>query len=293
MLNPAHQTSTDTATVFAGRFQPLPPDSIISDEPARALNAQEEPARDNNPRCRETQAELALANRVAILGQLSASIAHEVSQPIAGADASGHAALRWLANEPPDLEAVRRAIERMIRDVKRAGDVVGWIRELMQRAPRQKGSVNINQAISEVLELTGADVAKSGLSLKTQLAEDLPLVQGNRLELRQLILNLVINAIEAMSGTSEGTRELLIATDHQDSNDVVVTIKDSGPGLTQAALQRVFDPFYTTKPKGLGIGLSICRSIAEAHGGRLWAETNVPRGAIFRLIVPIPPNTGS
>jgi C4-dicarboxylate-specific signal transduction histidine kinase len=226
-----------------------------------------------------------------ILGQLSASIAHEVSQPIAGADASGHAALRWLAKEPPDLEEAKRAIEHVIRDVKRAGDVIGWIREFIKRAPRHKGSVDINQAIGEVLELTGAEVVRNGLSVKTQLAEDLPPVEGARVELRQLILNLIINAIEAMSGTSEGARELVITSDHQDSS-VVVTIKDSGPGLTQAALKRVFDPFYTTKPNGLGMGLSICRSIAEAHGGGLWAETNVPCGAIFRLIVPAPLSTG-
>jgi C4-dicarboxylate-specific signal transduction histidine kinase len=255
-------------------------------EPECALNAPKEPAYDREPRCHETQTELAFANRVALLGQLSASIAHEVSQPIAGAEASGHAALRWLANEPPDVEAARRAIERMIRDVKRAGDVVGWIRELIKRAPRRKGTVDVNQAIGEVLELTGAEVAKSGISVKTQLAEDLPLVEGDRVELRQLLLNLVINAIEAMSGTSEGTRELLVATDPQGSNGILVTIKDSGPGFTQAALERVFDPFFTTKPKSLGMGLSICRSIVEAHGGRLWAETSVPCGAIFRLVVP-------
>jgi C4-dicarboxylate-specific signal transduction histidine kinase len=292
MPKDAHQTSADTTTAFAEGFQPAPPRAIISEEPACALNAPEEPAYHNEPRCHETQTDLALANRVVILGQLSASIAHEVSQPIAGAEASGHAALRWLANEPPDLEAARRAIERMMRDVKRAGDVVGWIRELIKRAPRQKGSVDVNQAIGEALELTGAEVAKSGISVKTQLAEDLPLVEGDRVELRQLILNLIINAIEAMSETSEGARELLIATGHQDSSGIVVTIEDSGPGLTQAALQRVFEPFYTTKPKSLGMGLSICRSIAEAHGGRLWAETNVPCGAIFRLIVPAPPRIG-
>jgi C4-dicarboxylate-specific signal transduction histidine kinase len=292
MPNAVHETSANGATVFAKRFQPSPPRAIVSEETARALNAPEEPACDSEPRCHETQTELAHANRFAILEQLSASIAHEVSQPIAGAGASGHAALRWLANEPPDLEAARRAIERMIRDVERAGDVVRWIRELTKRAPRQKGSVDVNQAIGEVLELTDAEVAKNGLSVKTQLAEDLPLVEGDRIELRQVMLNLIINAIGAMSGTSEGTRELLIATGHQDSNGVVVTIKDSGPGLTQAALERVFDPFYTTKPNGLGMGLSICRSIAEAHGGRLWAETNAPCGAIFRLIVPAPPSIG-
>jgi C4-dicarboxylate-specific signal transduction histidine kinase len=286
MPKAVHETRADTATVFAESFQQAPRRASISEEPARALNAPEEPACDREPRCHQTQTELAHANRVVILGQLSASIAHEVSQPITGASANGHAALRWLANEPPDLEAARRAIERTIRDIKRAGDVVGRIRELITGAPHQKGSVDINQAVGEVLELTGAEVAKNGLSVKTQLAEDLPLVEGDRVELRQVILNLIINAIEAMSGTSEETRELLIATDHQDSNGVIVTIKDSGPCLTQAALERVFEPFYTTKPDGLGMGLSICRSIAEAHGGRLWAETNVPCGAIFRLILP-------
>jgi PAS domain S-box-containing protein len=247
-------------------------------------------ARESERRYREAQMELAHANRVATMGQLTASIAHEVSQPIAGAGASGHAALRWLANEPPNLEAARRAIERMIRDANRAGDVVGRIRDLIKRAPRRKDSVDINEAIREVLELTRGEVVKNGVSVETQLAEDLPLVEGDRVELRQVILNLIINAIEAMSGTSEGTRELLITTGQQESNGVLVTVKDSGPGLTEAALERVFDPFYTTKPSGLGMGLSICRSIAEAHGGRLWAEANVPCGAIFRLMVPTAPN---
>jgi PAS domain S-box-containing protein len=247
-------------------------------------------ARESERRYREAQMELGHANRVATMGQLTASIAHEVSQPIAGAGASGHAALRWLANDPPDLEAARRAIERMIRDTKRAGDVIDRIRDLIKRAPRRKGSVDMNEAIREVLELTRGEAVKSGISVKTQLAEGLPLVEGDRVELRQVILNLLINAVEAMSGTSGGTRELLIASGHEESTGVLVTVKDSGPGLAQAALERVFDPFYTTKPSGLGMGLSICRSIAEAHGGRLWAEANVPCGAIFRLIVPASAN---
>jgi C4-dicarboxylate-specific signal transduction histidine kinase len=265
---------------------------MISEEPARATDARDDPACGSDPHCHEARRELAHADRVVILGQLSAWITHEVSQPIAGAGASGHAALLWLANEPPDLEAARRAIERMIRDVKRAGDVVGWIRELINRAPHQKDSVDINQAIGEVLEFTDAEVARNGLSVKTQLAGDLPLVGGDRVELRQVILNLIINAMEAMSGTSEGARELLIMTGHQDSS-VVVTVKDSGPGLTEAARERAFDPFYTTKPNGLGMGLSICRSIAEAHGGGLWAEANVPGGAIFRFSMPVAASAGS
>jgi two-component system sensor kinase FixL len=247
-------------------------------------------ARESERHYREAQMELAHANRVATMGQLTASIAHELSQPIAGAGASGHAALRWLANEPPDLEAARRAIERMIRDARRAGDVIDRIRDLVRRAPRRKGSVDMNEAIREVLELTCGEAVKNGVSVETQLAEALPLVEGDRVELRQVILNLIVNAIEAMSGTSDARRELLIATGHEESKGVLVTVMDSGPGLAQAALERVFEPFYTTKPSGLGMGLSICRSIAEAHGGRLWAEANVPCGAIFRLMVPTAPN---
>ena len=233
---------------------------------------------------REVQAELAHANRVAALGQLTASIAHEVNQPVAGVLSSGQAALRWL--DRPDLEAARRAIERVIRDATRAGDVISGLRALVKKAPPRTESFDMNEAIREVIVVTRGEAAKSGISVKTQLAEGLPLIHGDRVQLQQVILNLIINAIEAMSGISKGPRELLIKTAKSESDCVSVTVQDTGPGLDPANSDRAFEAFYTTKPDGLGIGLSICRSIVEAHGGELAVTANMPHGAVFQFTVP-------
>ena len=232
---------------------------------------------------REVQTELAYANRVAALGQLTASIAHEVNQPIAGALFNGNAALRWLDRH--DLEAVRRSIDRVVRDATRAGDVVSRLRALFKKAPPRTESFDINEAISDVIVITRAEAAKNGVSVEMQFAEELPLVQADRVQLQQVLLNLIINAIEAMSGVGEGPRDLLIKTASFDLDSVSVTVQDSGPGLDLADSERAFEPFHTTKPEGLGIGLSICRSIVEAHGGTLSMTANVPHGAIFQFTV--------
>jgi PAS domain S-box-containing protein len=234
---------------------------------------------------REIQRELAHANRVATMGQLTASIAHEVNQPIAGLLASGNAALRWLGKETPDLEAARRSIERVIRDGRRAGDVIGRVRDLVKKTPPRDDSSDINVAIREVIELTRGEALKNRILVRTQLAEGLPLVQGDRVQLQQVILNLIINAIEAMSDV-EGARDLMIKTRGAEPAAVLVTVQDSGPGLDPTDPERAFEAFYTTKPDGMGMGLSICRSIVEAHGGQLTATANVPRGAIFEFRVP-------
>jgi PAS domain S-box-containing protein len=243
-------------------------------------------ARESERRYREVQTELAHANRVATMGQLTASIAHEISQPIAGVASSGHAALRWLAGGTPDLEAARRAIERVTRDATRAGSIIGRIRDLIKKAPPRKDNLEINGVIREVIELTRGEVVKNGISVQTELADGLPLIEADRVELQQVILNLIINAVEAMRAVSEAERELLISTGKAESGGVFVAVQDSGPGLAPATLERVFDPFYTTKPGGLGMGLSICRSIIEAHQGRLWASANTPRGAVFQFTLP-------
>ena len=235
---------------------------------------------------REVQTELAHANRVAALGQLTASMAHEVNQPLTGVLSSGRAALRWLANEPPNLEASRRAIERVIRDAARAGDVISGLRALVKKAPPRTESFDMNEAIREVIVVTRSEAARNGISVETQLADGLPLVEGDRVQLQQVIVNLVINAIEAMSDIREGARELLISTGKSKSGGVLVAVRDSGPGLAPATLERLFEAFYTTKPGGLGLGLSICRSIIDAHGGRLWASANEPRGAVFQFTLP-------
>jgi PAS domain S-box-containing protein len=236
---------------------------------------------------REVEMELAHANRVATMGQLSASIAHEVNQPIAAAITNAHAALRWLGARPPDLEEVRQGLGRIVQNGNRAGDVIGRIRALIKKAPPRKDALAINEVIREVIELTRGEAVKNAVAVQTELADDLPHIEGDRVELQQVILNLVINAVEAMSGMSEGSRDLLISTGKAEPGGVLVVVRDSGPGLAPATLERLFEAFYTTKPSGLGLGLSICRSIIEAHGGRLWASANVPRGAMFHFTVPV------
>jgi PAS domain S-box-containing protein len=247
-------------------------------------------ARESERRYHEAQMELAHANRVATLGQLSASIAHEINQPVAAAVNNASAALRWLGKEPPDLEQARQALNRIFKNGNRASEVIGRMRALLKKAPLQEEDVDINDAILEVIALTRGEVTKNSISVRTQYAEGLPLIRGDRVQLQQVILNLIINAVEALSSVGEGPRELIISTGETESNGVLVAIRDSGPALTQASLERVFDAFYTTKPGGLGMGLSICRSIIEAHGGQLWASVNVPRGAVFQFTVPVHPN---
>jgi C4-dicarboxylate-specific signal transduction histidine kinase len=244
-------------------------------------------ARESERRYREVQMELAHANRVTTMGQLTASIAHEVNQPISAVVTNGYAALRWLGNKAPDLDEAQQAIERVIRDANRAGDVVGRIRDLVKKVPPRKDSFDINGAIREVIELTYGEAVKNGVSVKTHLLESLPFVQVDRVELQQVILNLSINAIEAMSGVGEGPRELLIKTAKDDPDAVLVSVQDSGPGLNPIDAERAFKAFYTTKPGGMGMGLSICHSIIEGYGGRIWATANTPRGASFHFSLPV------
>jgi PAS domain S-box-containing protein len=250
-------------------------------------------ARESERRYREVQMELAHANRVATMGQLTASIAHEVNQPIAAAVTNAHAALRWLGGRSPDLEEVRQALDAIIKDGSRAGDVIGRIRELIKKAPARKDWVDINEAIREVIELTRGEAVKNGASVQTALGEGLPLIQGDRVQLQQVILNLIVNAVQAMCAVAEGQRELFITAAQAEPNGVLVAVRDSGPGLAPESLTHLFAPFYTTKPGGLGMGLSICRSIIEAHGGRLWVTANLPRGAIFHFTVPTHPRSAS
>ena len=249
-------------------------------------------ARDSERRYREVQAELANANRVATMGQLSASIAHEVKQPITAAVTYALAARRWLGAEPPNFREVDDALSYIVKEGKRAGEVVARIPALIRKAPARKDAVAINDAILEVIALTRTEAANNGVSVRTQLAEGLPRVQGDRVQLQQVVLNLIINAIEAMRDVGEEERELFIGT-RNEPDGVSVEVRDSGPGFAPETLERVFAGFYTTKPGGLGMGLSICRSIIEAHGGRLWASANLPRGASFQFALPAIANTAS
>jgi PAS domain S-box-containing protein len=249
-------------------------------------------ARENERRYREAQLELAHANRVATTGQLTASITHEVNQPLTAAVTYALAARRWLGAEPPNFREVDDALSRVVREGKRAGEVVGRIRALIKKAPARKDAVAINDAILEVIALTRTEAANNSVAVRTQLAEGLPPIQGDRIQLQQVLLNLILNAIEAMREVGEAERELLVSTRHE-PDGVSVEVRDSGPGFAPAVLERVFEAFYTTKSGGLGLGLSICRSIIEAHQGRLWARPNVPRGAVFGFIAPAHPAAAS
>jgi C4-dicarboxylate-specific signal transduction histidine kinase len=235
---------------------------------------------------RELQMELAHVNRVTTMGQLAASITHEINQPIGATIANAHAGLRWLEVQPPDLEEVRQALSRIIRDGNRVSEVSGRIRALVKKAPPQKANFEINEAILDVLALTRGEMLKNGVQVATQLAADLPPIEGDRVQVQQVLLNLIINAVEAMSGVSQGRRELAIGTETHASGRVVVAVRDSGQGLNPENSDKIFDAFYTTKPDGLGMGLAICRSIIEGHGGHLRAAPIEPRGAVFQFTLP-------
>ncbi|HTV96736.1 MAG TPA: ATP-binding protein [Steroidobacteraceae bacterium] len=235
----------------------------------------------------QTRAELARFARVASLGELTASIAHEVNQPLAGVVSSGSACQRWLASDPPNIERAVQSVERIIRDANRASQVVERIRNLAKNAPPNKASVNMNDAVLEIMALTRGEIEENGVSLKTELAEGVPAVWADRIQLQQVILNLVINAIEAMDKRVDGPKDLFIAVGKDDSNDILFTIRDSGTGLDPQKAQQVFDAFYTTKREGMGMGLAVSRGIIEAHGGRLWATPNEPVGAVFQFKLPM------
>jgi C4-dicarboxylate-specific signal transduction histidine kinase len=247
----------------------------------------QERLRTSEHRLREAQAECAHVNRVATMGQLAASIAHEVLQPISAGITDAQTALHWLRSQPADLEEVREALGRIVNEGNRATDIIDRIRAFIKKAPARKDRLQINEAIREVIALTHGEVVKQGVSVRTQLAEDLPRVRGDRVQVQQVIINLIMNAIEAMSGVGTASRGLLIGTGLEVSSGVLVSVQDSGPGLDVEDLGRLFDAFYTTKPGGMGMGLSICHSIIEAHGGRIWASRNVGPGATLQFTLPV------
>jgi PAS domain S-box-containing protein len=241
-------------------------------------------------RHREMEMELAHANRVATMGQLSASIAHEVNQPIGAAVTNAHAALRWLGATPSNVGEVRKALSRIVTNGNRAADVLSRIRGFIKKAPPCNDWLDVNQVLLEVVALTRSETKKNKVAVQTNLSEGLPLVRADRVQLQQVILNLIMNAIEAMSASDAGSRGLLISSAKSASDDVTVEVQDSGPGFPAASAEQIFQAFYTTKPAGLGMGLSICRSIVEAHGGQLRAGPGDPTGAIFTFTLPLHSN---
>jgi hypothetical protein len=232
------------------------------------------------------QAELARVSRVTTLGQLTASIAHEIAQPIGSARNNARAALNFLDRQPADLGEVREALACVVGDADRARDIIDRIRDHIKKAPPRKHRFDLNEAINEVVALARSAITENGVSVQTRLAEGLFPVQGDRVQLQQVVLNLILNAVEAMGSVEAGARELLISTQQNQTNGVLMAVRDSGPGIDPEHVERVFEAFYTTKTSGVGMGLAICRSIIDAHGGRLWAGANEPRGAVFQFTLP-------
>jgi PAS domain S-box-containing protein len=236
-------------------------------------------------RLEQMQSDFAHMNRVSMMGELAASLSHEITQPIASARNNARAAQNFLDMQPPDLGEVREALSCVVGDTDRAGDMIDRIRDHIKKAPPRKEQFDLNEAINEVIALGRSAVIKNGVSVQTRLSEGLFPIHGDRVQLQQVVLNLLLNAVEAMGSREAEARELLISTE-QDRTGVLVAVRDSGPGLDPSHLEHVFDAFYTTKSSGMGMGLSICRSIIDAHGGRLWAEANEPRGAVFQFTLP-------
>ena len=234
----------------------------------------------------KAQAELAHITRVTTLGELMASIAHEVNQPLAAVVTNAQACLRWLALETPRLDEARAAVERIVRDSNRASEVIQRIRALVKKTEPQMVALDINDVIREAISLEQREMLSQRVSLRTELASALPPVPGDRVQLQQVVINLVMNAVEAMAPVTDRPRDMLIRSQQDDANEVLVAVRDSGMGIDSENAERLFNAFFTTKPSGIGMGLSISRSIIAAHGGRLWASPNADHGATFQFTLP-------
>ena len=232
---------------------------------------------------REAQVELAHVTRVTTIGGLAAAIAHEINQPLAAVITNGSACLRWLAGTTPNLDEARQAVGRIIRDGNRASDVIAKIRALLRKTGTEKERLDMNDVIREVVALAQSEIRRNGVALRAQLEGNIPPVLGDRVQLQQVVLNLIMNGIEAMSAVGDRPRELIISTQSGEIDQVHVTVQDSGIGLDPKSMERIFDAFYTTKSEGMGMGLAISRSIVENHDGRLWAVPNDGPGATFQF----------
>jgi len=232
---------------------------------------------------RKAQTELAHVTRVMTMGELTASIAHEINQPLSGIVTNASACRRWLAGATPNLDEARDAVGRILRDGNRASDVITRIRALVRKADEEKEQLDMNHAIQEVAALTQGEVGRNRVALRMELAADVPPVLGDRVQLQQVILNLVMNGVEAMASVADRPRELLIRSRQHELDKVLVAVQDSGIGIDQQNLEKIFNAFYTTKSQGMGMGLAISRSIVENHGGQLWAIPNDGPGATFQF----------
>jgi two-component system sensor kinase FixL len=235
---------------------------------------------------REAQEDLARVNRVMLLNELTSSIAHEVKQPLSAIATSASAATRWLATAPPHVDEAATALERIVRDCQRADEIIGRVRALVKKEAPHKDLLDINAAILEVIAMSDDVLQRNGVILRTGLSSGLPVVTADRVQVQQVILNLITNAVEAMNAQADGPRELTVNSGWDDGTELFVEVRDSGAGLDPAHLDRLFESFHTTKSGGMGLGLAISRSIVKAHGGRIWAAPNQPRGAVFRFTLP-------
>ena len=235
---------------------------------------------------RSAGTDLERASRLSTMGQLTASIAHEVNQPLAAIVTNAEACLLWLDAQRPNLDEARQAVTRIVRNGHRAGDIIKSVRALTRKSAPAMVPLDINDVIREVIVLMGAEFRRHGVRVETSLPSDLAPAIGDRVQLQQVVLNLIMNGVEAMQDVVHEQRRLRIISASDDSGHVLVAVEDSGPGLDPAATDRLFEAFFSTKPDGMGMGLSICRSIIDAHGGRLWASPNLPNGAVFQFALP-------
>jgi C4-dicarboxylate-specific signal transduction histidine kinase len=243
-------------------------------------------AEEEHERLRELESHLAHMNRVSVMGELAGSLVHELTQPIATAHNNARAAMHFLDRNPPDLGEVRQALACLVGDADRARKIIDGIRGHIKKAPPRQDHFDLNDAIKEVIVLARTAITKNGIAVHTRLTEGPLIVEGDRVQLQQVALNLILNATQAMSSVEAGARDLSISTEQSQPDAVLVAVRDSGPGIDPKDLHRVFEVFYTTKSDGTGMGLSISRSIIEAHGGHLWADLNTPRGAVFQFALP-------
>ena len=234
----------------------------------------------------KAQSELAHVTRVTTINALTSSIAHEVNQPLGAIVTNADVALRWLARQPPNLEEARETLEQIVKDGHRASEVIGRVRALLKKTATTRERVDLTELIQDTVALVHGEVLRHRILVRTELAPELPPVAGDRVQVQQVLLNLVMNGIEAMKEVTERPRELWIQSHTDESGAVRVAVQDAGVGLDPNSVDRLFETFYTTKPEGMGMGLAICRSIIEAHGGRLWASANKPRGAVFEFSLP-------
>ncbi|WP_376706251.1 PAS domain-containing protein (plasmid) [Mesorhizobium sp. ISC25] len=243
-------------------------------------------AQEEHERLRQLESDLAHMNRVSVIGELTASLAHEITQPIAAGRNNARAAMHFLDRNPPDLGEIREALASIVDDADRAGNIIDRIRDHIKKAPPRKSRFDLNKAIDEVIGLAQSAIATNGVAVRTRLTEALSPIEGDRVQLQQVVMNLILNAVEAMSTVEAGPRELVIGTEQTQTGDVLVSVHDTGPGIDPDRLDRVFEAFYTTKSSGVGMGLSISQSIIDAHGGRLWADMNASHGAVLRFFLP-------